>query len=385
MNIIQVCPYDLSIPGGVQTHIAYLSNQLVKKKHNVLIIAPSLKNSGAEIKFNGEVLHITNSRRIKLWGTSIDVSILGKKEKQKFREILNDFAPDVIHFHTIWNPLMQTQLLWMAKDKTKCVATFHDTPPDFGIGKHVGGNLMKLAARYYLPRLDEIISVSESQAQAMGVDSKAAPPNFRVLPNGIDTSIKEKYCRPGKDDGDKTFNLIFIGRLEKRKGLEDLLEVYRRLKNEAEVNHKKISLSVLGDGPLSETAQKYVAEHKLEDITFYPDTSDEEKFELLADSDLLVAPSLYGESFGIVLLEAMALGIKVAGYGNSGYLNIGREYGVENFPEPGDKNALFNVIKNHIMNPDTTEHLIKKGFDIANKHDWKVITHEIENIYQRQS
>ncbi len=87
-------------------------------------------------------------------------------------------------FHTIWNPIMQTQLLWLLPEKVKKVGTFHDTPPDFGIGKYVGANLMKAGAKYYLPKVDEIISVSVTQARAMGINMESPPENFRILPNG---------------------------------------------------------------------------------------------------------------------------------------------------------------------------------------------------------
>lgn len=380
MNIIQVCPYDLSIPGGVQTHVAQLSNELDRKNHKVMVFAPSLNKSGIERKFNCEVKYITSAKRVRIWGTSIDLSILSAEEKEEAREIMREFDPDVIHFHTIWNPIMQTQLLWLLPEKVKKVGTFHDTPPDFGIGKYVGGNLMKAGAKYYLPKVDEIISVSETQARAMGIDMKSPPDNFRILPNGIDVNAGDDLKPSSKNKNE--FRLIFVGRFEKRKGVFDVLEVYRRLQ-ELGLN-KRITLKMLGSGPLLSKAKAFVKTHGLEGVLFYEQTSDEEKNQLLLNSDLMVAPSLYGESFGIVLLEAMALGVKVAGYGNAGYLNVGRDYGIENFPPPGEIDALFELIKKHIESSDEIDDkLISKGLEIAAKHDWKLIAQEIEKIYSR--
>ena len=380
MNIIQVCPYDLSIPGGVQTHVTHLSNELVRRNHKVLVFAPSLTKSGFERKFDCEVKYITNAKRIRLWGTSIDLSFLSASEKDNVIELFRAFEPDVIHFHTIWNPVMQTQLLRMVPEGVKKVGTFHDTPPDFGIGKYIGANLMKLASGYYHPRVDEIISVSKTQAIAMNIDLENPPKKFRVLPNGIHSDLgKRIHIAPKKGN---EFSIIFIGRFENRKGVFELLEVYRKLS--AVHLNKKITLKMLGDGPELQKASEFVAEHSLTGVSFLNNTSDEEKSQLLADSDLLVAPSLYGESFGIVLLEAMALGVKVAGYGNAGYLNIGAEYGKENFPSPGDRKALYDLIKTHIIEPEKTDHLIDKGLEIAKKHDWQYITSEIESIYGRK-
>lgn len=342
-----------------------------------MVVAPSLKKSGFGRKFDCEVNYVTNSKRIGIWGTSIDISFLNASERSDFSETLNSFKPDVIHFHTIWNPFMPTQVLKMASTDTKIVSTFHDTPPDFGIGKYIGANLMKLGVAYYFPKIDEIISVSKTQSAAMGINDDNKPDNFRIIPNGIDASIKRSVA----SKNDEVFKMIFIGRFEERKGLRDILEIYRELK----LHHpeREIELKVLGNGPLMGDAKKYVEDHELQGISFYPDTTDEEKFDHLAESDLLVAPSLYGESFGIVLLEAMAMGVKVVGYGNAGYLNIGKVYGVDNFPVPGDKKALYGIIEKHMIDPDESDHLIKKGYEIAEIHDWKNITDQIEQVYLR--
>lgn len=377
MNIIQVCPYDLSLPGGVQTHITHLSKHLENRNHKVLVIAPERKNPGFQQLVPSEVRYLTDSKRINIWGTSIDISLLKRNEKAAFREILFEFEPDIIHFHTIWNPFMQTQLLHMTGNKVKKVATFHDTPPDTGIGKYLGGNMMKLAAGFYFSRIDEIISVSESQASAMGVSAGSMPVNFRIIPNGIDNTIAGSFKKRAKTKGN--FNLIFIGRLERRKGLPDLLEIFSRLTSD--INNADLTLSVLGNGPLAGEAKNLVSKYNLRNVVFYPDVDDENKFQLLSQSDLLVAPALYGESFGIVLLEAMSMGVKVAGYGNVGYLNIGRKYGEENFPAPGDKKRLYDVIKRHITDPLSTDYLIEKGIGIAKEHDWTRIVPEIEQVY----
>lgn len=377
MNIIQVCPYDLSMPGGVQTHVRELSNQLMQNNHKVLIVAPRLKNSMMQKKFDCDICHVADTKRIKIWGTSIDISILSRSEKKSFQKILTDFKPDVIHFHTIWNPVMQFQILNMIGTSTKKIATFHDTPPNFGVGKVIGGNMMKLGRWYFLKRLDSAISVSKSQTNAMGINERKLPENFHIIPNGINAFISDEI-KPATKKDDK-FSIIFIGRLEGRKGIFDLIEVYHRLSGD--LGADTISLTIVGNGPLRDLVEKYISDHAIKNIHWHVNADDQLKFELLASSDLLVAPALYGESFGIVLLEAMALGVHVVGYGNAGYLNIGRDYGVENFPPPGDKQRLYEIMKMHIEKPESTSHLIEKGLEIAKSHDWKVITNEIEKVY----
>ncbi|WP_421773379.1 glycosyltransferase family 4 protein [Gracilimonas sp.] len=380
MNIIQVCPYDLSIPGGVQTHVTQLSNELMRKNNKVVIFAPSPSKPDSERGVNCEIKHITSSTRIPWWGTSIDVSVLKPGEKNQIRRFFKDFKPDIIHFHTIWNPVMQTQLLWMLPDSLKKVGTFHDTPPDRGLGKYIGANLMKVGAKYYLPKMDEIISVSETQTKAMGADPDNLPKNFRILPNGIDAEAGRNMEKESNPDDE--FRMIFIGRFENRKGVFELLEIYRRL--QSEMLTKKISLKLIGNGPQYSEMNGFINEHRLDGVTIHKDVNDQEKNRLLLNSDLMIAPALYGESFGIVLLEAMALGVRVIGYGNEGYLTIGKKYEIENFPPPGNRDALFALIKQHIKMPaEAVKKLTSKGLEIASKHDWKLITQKIEHTYSR--
>lgn len=380
MNIIQVCPYDLSIPGGVQTHVAHLSNQLAQGNHKLMVFAPISKKMRNRKLFDCNVHEITKAKRIKIWGTSIDISYLSGSDKAMIKDLMNEFNPDIIHFHTIWNPFMQFQLLNMMDKSVKKIATFHDTPPDFGVGKIIGGNLMKVGAKYFTNRLDGSISVSKSQKKAMGMFGPKKKDKVVVIPNGIDASMGNKIDRESRTS-DKEFKLIFIGRLEHRKGIFDLLEVYSRLSNDN--MDKKVSLIIIGDGPLKGDVNEFIETKKLKNIELLTGVDDDLKLDLLANSDLMVAPALYGESFGIVLLEAMAMGIKVVGYGNTGYLNIGALYGVENFPEPGNTEKLYAIINDHILNPESKAHLIKKGFEIAQNHDWKKVTAQIEEIYDR--
>ncbi|MGN8225576.1 glycosyltransferase family 4 protein [Gracilimonas sp. BCB1] len=380
MNIIQVCPYDLSIPGGVQTHVTQLSNELVRKNNKVVVFAPSPSNPGSESEVNCEIKHLTSSTRIPWWGTSIDVSVLKPNEKSQILQFFDEFKPDIIHFHTIWNPVMQTQLLWMLPSSVKKVGTFHDTPPDRGLGKYIGANLMKAGAKYYLPKMDEIISVSETQTKAMGADPNSLPDNFRILPNGIDAESAKTIEKESNPDDE--FRMIFIGRFENRKGVFELLEIYRRL--QSEMLTKKISLKLIGNGPQYSEMNGFINEHSLDGVTIHKDVNDQEKNRLLLNSDLMIAPALYGESFGIVLLEAMALGVRVIGYGNEGYLTIGEKYGIENFPSPGNRDALFALVKQHIkMSAEAVKKLTSKGLDIAAEHDWKLIAQKIEYIYSR--
>ena len=382
MNIIQVCPYDLSKPGGVQNHITHLSNELVKKNHNVLVLAPKITNSDFENNFDCKLIDAAEVTRIKLfWGTTADLSYLRPVAKKDLGKTLKEFAPDIAHFHTIWSPALPKQVLDMLEPDVKKVITCHDTPPDRGFGKFVAGSLLKLSAKYYFPKVDEIISVSKIQARSMGVADNNDLANFQIIPNGVHAHPEKVRSSNNPNNGEK-FRLIFVGRFEERKGLMDLLEVYAKL--EKEVNDKKISLLILGDGPYKNKAQSYIQKNNLNNVSFIHETNEADKVEWMTKADLLVAPSLYGESFGIILLEAMAHKLKVAGYGNPGYLKVVSEYGPENFPSPGNKDKLLKVLKGHVLNPEKSDHLIEKGVNIAEEHDWKKIADRVEEVYYKE-
>lgn len=389
MTIIQICPYNLEQYGGVQHHVVQLSETLVEKGHSVYIIAPytvKTKKTQWDINPHIPIIRLTKAKRIRLWGTSIDISYLKRAEKSAFDTFIASTKPHVIHFHTIWNPVFQHQILNRVPNGITKVATFHDTPPDYGIGSWIGGGLIRRAFRYYLRRLDGAISVSKSQVSAMGINPTSMPTKLHMIPNGI---------RLGKDMGinemgeDKDYcSFIFIGRLEPRKGVFDLLKAYKYLKEHQKGNlltglkTRDTRLTIVGNGPLLGPIKKFIDQNGLLDVQILTSADEHTKQHLLKQSEVLVAPSLYGESFGIVLLEGMAAGLKILGYGNKGYLNIGRVYGIENFPEPGNVKALTEKMLEFVSNPELTHHLIQKGYEIAQRHDWNNLSDKVLAVYQ---
>ena len=389
MTIFQVCPYDFEQHGGVQHHIAQLSETLVEKGHEVYILAPYSSKKGKELRKISPLIRLiklTKAKRIRLWGTSIDLTYLTESEKIETDKILVSSKPQVIHFHTIWNPVFQHQLLNRVPKGITKIATFHDTPPDHGLGRWVGGGLIRRAIRYYLPRLDAAISVSKSQVSAMGLIPSSLPSNFHIIPNGIkfhQDTVTKKIGR-----GQKQCPLLYIGRLEPRKGILDLLRAYKNLvahqelKSEKAVTIRKPTLNIVGSGPMLAQVKSFITKNDLQDIHIYTSADESTKQKLLIESEILIAPSLYGESFGIVLLEGMAAGLKILAYGNEGYLNLGRKYGVENFPEPGNIDALTQKMLEHILYPESTDHLIKKGYEIAELHNWDSLSDKILKVYQ---
>ena len=363
MKIAQVCPYDFSRPGGVKSHIISLSKYLTKLGHQVKIIAPNI---------NGKLIDTPNvylfgkNRSLNLGGTKIDLNLALKDEKVSLKKFLKEEGFDIIHYHTIWNPLLPYQVLKYGR--AKHVATFHDTPKN----KFVGDWIMPLVARWIFPFLNEIISVSKSQAKFINRLSKRA---IHIIPNGIDLELVSKY--EGSTEQSGFFQLFFLGRLEPRKGVFQTLEAYRILK----LKYPKCKLIIAGDGDQREAVEKFIKDYSLADVELWGFVDEETKYQLLKSSDVYVASALFGESFGVVLLEAMAMGTSIAGFANEGYKNVLTEEMLSHFSEPGDVSGLARNIEKLILS-EKRKRLATHGLAEVKKYDWKVITKAIEEVYE---
>jgi len=245
MKIAQVCPYDFSRPGGVKTHISSLSKYLERLGHSVKIIAPD--NNGKIEEEN--VFRFGRNRSLPVGGTKIDINVALGDERKQLKSFLQAENFDVIHYHTFWNPILPLQIRMMSKGVTQ-VATFHDTPKH----KWVGETIMPMAAVGVFKLLDGVISVSQTQA---GYLSKFSSRPITVLPNGIDMEpYRDFHLAPRKDD---MMQLLFLGRLEPRKGLFFALKAFKVLTDTV----PKLRMIIACDGEERESPAQFVAHHFL--------------------------------------------------------------------------------------------------------------------------
>lgn len=371
MRIVQVCPYDYSRPGGVKSHIDNLAMRLRARGHEVTIVAPNINKD----KIQSENTRLFGrNRSLHFWGgTQIDVNIALGDEKRELKEFLRTNPIDIVHYHTIWNPFLALQVRYYSRAKN--VATFHDTPADSFMGKSVaGGVLMPFAAALLSKYLDGIISVSKSQSSYINPFIKD---RIKIIPNGINLdAFSSDYPKlPQFDDG--KFNILFLGRLEPRKGISYALEAYAVLKKK----YTDVRLIIAGDGEERSTAERYVSAHNLDDVEFMGFIDEDIKPNLFTSADVYLAPAIYGESFGIVLLEAMASGTPIAGFGNEGYLNVVNGPWRDYFPAPKDTEALVGAIERIYQDSTTKESMVKWGLEEVKKYSWDTVTDQIESVY----
>ncbi len=364
MKIAQVCPYDFSRYGGVKTHILQLSDVLRNVGHEVHIIAPN----GAE---NVHIPHFHafgKNFSIPFLGTKIDLNAAVGSEYHRLKKFLKDENFDLIHFHTIWNPLLPFQILFLSTSKR--IATFHDTPKNNLIGRFLGKYIMPLMARLIFMRLDGIISVSESQAQFI---NRFSTRNITIIPNGISVpAIRKEATRVANQ-------VLFVGRLEPRKGVLSALKAYKSV-HEAYPN---VELKIVGEGDLLPAAKDFAKVNNLSNVEFLGKVNDAEKWKMYQTSQVYLAPAEYGESFGIVLIEAMSMGALLCGFANEGYKNVLSQKQLEYFAEPVDVQRLGeHLLKLLHLPADEHMALQLEGKRIAQKYNWEVLVESVLEVYQ---
>ncbi len=320
MKIGLVCPYSVNKHGGVLEVVLALQAGLKQRGHQVKIITP-LPN-GSESVDRPDVIYIGSSTDFRsVSRTTAQVSTTADSEEVD--AILAAEKFDILHFHEPWVPFLSRQLL--QRSGSVNIATFHSKIPETMMSRtviKVVTPYLKSVMRY----LHELTAVSDSGAEyAAGLTDKS----IAIIPNGIDLAKYQKSHVRKKDD-DKT--ILYIGRLEGRKGVKYLLQAYQLLVQ----GNPDVKLIIAGDGPDREKLELLADDLKLKNISFLGFVSEELKLELLRKTDLFCSPAVFGESFGIVLLESMATGTVCVAGNNSGYIDVMRDLGAISIVNPRD-------------------------------------------------
>jgi phosphatidylinositol alpha-mannosyltransferase len=205
-------------------------------------------------------------------------------------------------------PVLSRQIL--SRSKAVNIATFHGAVPETLMSRTV----VRVVSPYtisILKYLHHFTAVSE--AAAVYIRSLTEEP-IQIIPNGIDLKRYQWSDHVPAKSGVKT--ILYVGRLERRKGAKYLLKAFKLLEMQ---DPGKVRLLIAGDGPDREKLELLAEDLELKNYKFLGYVSDAKKMQLLAKADLFCSPAIYGESFGIVLLEAMATGTLAVAGNNSGY------------------------------------------------------------------
>ncbi len=366
MKIGLVCPYNISKHGGVLEVVLALQAGLQERGHEVKIITP-LPN-GSDSLDHPDVIFIGNSVDFRsLAHTTSQVSSTAGGEEVD--AILDAENFDILHFHEPWIPFLSRQLL--QRSGSVNIATFHAKIPEAITTRTV----IKVVTPYLksvMKYLHELTSVSESGAEYA---SSLTDQPITIIPNGIDVAKYQTARVPKKKTGALT--ILYIGRLERRKGVKYLLLAYQLLL----LNHPDTKLIIAGDGPDRERLELQAEDLKLPSVEFLGYVSEELKLQLLAQADLFCSPAVFGESFGIVLLEAMATGtVSVAG-NNSGYIDVMQEMGAISIVNPHDTAEFARRLEVMLTSPELRAVWQKWAADYVKQFSYPRIVDRYEELY----
>lgn len=322
MKVGLVCPYNVNRGGGVQEIIRDMHAGLKERGHEVRILTPRPRDisnvdttdtifvgSGADMRSPG-------MKTLPTFSASVDTDTID--------QVLEQEQFDVLHFHEPWVPVLSRQIL--VRSKAVNIATFHAAIPETMVSRTITSVVTPYALSV-LKYLHEYTAVSD--AAAVYIRSLTDEP-IQLIPNAIDLTRYTWKAHPLPAEGSRT--ILYIGRLEARKGLKYLLRAFQLV----EAQDENVRLLLAGSGPDREKLELLVEDLHLKNVTFLGHISDAEKMRLLAEADLFCSPALYGESFGIVLLEAMARGLVTVAGNNAGYEGVMRETGRLSIVNPRD-------------------------------------------------
>jgi phosphatidylinositol alpha-mannosyltransferase len=360
-----VSPYDFASPGGVNDHVRHLALQLQKLGHESRIFGPSSKTDvGVDrarfyrigtpiaIPANDSVARITLSFHL----------------ASEVAEIVAQERFDVLHFHEPLMPALPITMLRMSG--TANVGTFHAFARS-NVGYFYGRPFLQP----YLAHLHRAIAVSDPARDFVNRYFPHFP--LRVIPNGIDLDVFRPGLAPIRHLRDENLNILFVGRLEKRKGLGDLLRAYRAMTTR--VPH--LRLIIVGDGPLHGRVESYVSRHRLPNVILAGYVPESVKPRYYNSADIFCAPATGAESFGIVLLEALASGVPVVATEVPGYLSV-LEPGRDSITVPAKNwRELAASLVILARDPELRRRLADYALEKARRYSWDNVASEVVDVY----
>jgi len=367
MRIGLICPYDITKAGGVQEIVINLKNELIKRGHYVRIITPQ-PSSLDNLDIN-DILFIGESKNMRS-PTHTTVQVGATNKLSKIEEILSKEQFDILHFHEPWVPVLSRQIL--QKSQSINVATFHAKVPETQLSRTVT-KVFTPYLKSVLENIDIMTAVSNSAAEYA---KSLTELEIKIIPNGI--NIKD-YNLTRQPDNLDIPTILFIGRLERRKGVKYLIKAFALLQNK----HPNVQLIIAGDGPGRNKLEDLVQSLGLNNVSFLGYISEKDKKILLAKSNLFCSPAIFGESFGIVLLEAMAAGIVTVAGNNSGYKEVLKDVGSLSLADPLQCQDFAQKLELFLYNQDLRKLWQHWAKDYIKQFSFTTIVDKYEALYSQ--
>ncbi len=370
-----VSPYSWTYPGGVTRHIESLSLQLRAAGHEVRVLAPFDPDDRRSVRLHrgarpqprampegfvslGRTVGFSMNGAVSNVAVSADAVIA-------LREELRTGGYDVVHLHGPIDPVVCWDALGVAR--APLVGTFHT----YSTNAFSNGIAELLGARRRLNRLHVRIAVSDAAAWTA---RRFFGGRYRIIPNGVDVALGGGLDAAGASrDTDRPLRIVFIGQAVERKGLPVLLRAFEALRD-----HVEAELTLVGAAP-DEVANLMLDDR---DVRVLGKVSDAEKVAELRRADVLCAPSLSGESFGMVLTEAFAAGTPVVASDIPGYRDVVRD-GIDGRLVPrGDAVAVADALRSLAVDERRRVAMAVAARERAERFAWPRVAAEVLEAYE---
>ncbi|MEO7003239.1 MAG: glycosyltransferase family 4 protein [Ktedonobacterales bacterium] len=376
MKIGLVSPYDWSYPGGVQDHIRRLAAELRVRGHNVRILTPATGPRGRLVEYG--VYKLGWAAPLHVNGSVARISV-APDLRGHIRSVLEREQFDVLHLHEPLASALSLSILHLAEQTGALhVGTFHAwarhgiaSPPEWAYAT-AGAFLGR-----YFRRLHGRIAVSNAAAEFV---SRFFPGEYTIIPNGVDIQRFTPDAPPLAQYMDGKLNVLYHGRIEKRKGLKYLLRAIPLIRE----HYPNTRFLIGSDGPLREGFERLVHEAGWEDVVFLGHVSSTMLPSLYTTAQVYCAPSTGGESQGIVLLEALAAGRAVVATDLPGYRSVIEQDRQGLLVDPANHEELAWAICHLLGDANERERLGAAGrAHVETSFSWAHIGGSVEAYYEQ--
>ena len=370
MKIVLVSPYDFAYPGGVTNHISALEHHFTRMGHEVRVIAPASK---AVSVFGDRFIPIGKARPIPTSGSIIRITI-SLRLASTIKAVLSKEKFDIIHLHEPFMPMLCSAVLRFSDAPN--IGTFHacDGWPGYSFGRPISSIILKRRLR----KLHGRVAVSGS---ASGFVSKYLPGDYNIIPNGIDVEHFSPDVAPIEEFCDGKKNILFVGRLEGRKGVKYLVKAYRQVKQE--IPNSRLIVVGPGTRPRKKYA-KWIRRNGLRDNVVFVGYATYDKLpRYYKTADVFCSPATGRESFGIVLLEAMAVGKPIVATNIDGYASV-VTHGEEGIlVQPKNSRELARALISVLSDETLRQQMGARGRLTAEKHSWERISQRVLDYFTK--
>lgn len=359
MRVGLVCPYSLDVHGGVQNHVLGLAEALRRSGHAVSVLAPG-EGSGPLPEYvttTGRALPVPYN------GSVARVSF-GPLVAARVRRWVAEGDFDVVHVHEPASPSVSMLALWAAR--SPLVATYHTAQARSRTLETSAATLL----RSPLARIDAHVAVSVEARRTMGRYVATRP---RIIPNGLEVDLYARAAAPRSADP----TLVFLGRVdEARKGLAVLLDAFPTVLREEPAARLVVA------GPGKRPSLRGLGRQVASRVEMLGPLAGPAKARALAGADVLVAPNTHGESFGLVLLEAMAAGTAVVASDLPAFRRVlgDGDHGV--LFRAGDSHDLAQSVVPLLRDTARRSALVAEATVAVAAYDWSRVAPQVEKVYR---